>query len=175
VIADEGRDPMLGHMPKRIGTGIELLADPTRRQILALIARQVRRPSRIATELGLSRPATSRQLRLLREAGVIEWRAYPGDGRAISYYLNREMAAPVIAWLAGTEVGLRTEDHRADSRTAPVRSDLLRLTTPTAPNSEIRSSSSAPGTAPGTAPVPTSTPGSGPDAGQALDPDQPSS
>ncbi len=115
-------------MPKRLGAGIELLADPTRRQIVALIARQVRRPSRIATELGLSRPAVSRQLRLLREAGLIEWRAFPGDRRGLSYHLARERLAPIIAWLAGTEVGVLTPIVPADTRVSPLASDVARVT-----------------------------------------------
>ena len=49
-------------MPKRNGSGIALLADPTRRQIVGLLAVRSLRPSTIATEVGLSRPATSRQL-----------------------------------------------------------------------------------------------------------------
>lgn len=60
-------------MPRRAAEGIELLADPTRRRILALIAGRVRHPADIAEALGLSRPATSRQLRLLTEAGLLRW------------------------------------------------------------------------------------------------------
>ena len=41
-------------MPHRNGPGIELLADPTRRRIIALLAICARRPSTIAAELGLS-------------------------------------------------------------------------------------------------------------------------
>ena len=48
-------------MPRRTPEGIELLADATRRQIVALIAARIRQPSDIAAALGLSRPAVSRQ------------------------------------------------------------------------------------------------------------------
>jgi DNA-binding transcriptional ArsR family regulator len=99
-------------MPKHLPQGIELLADPTRRRIVALIARSVRRPSRIAGELGLSRPAVSRQLRLLWEAQLIEPRPYAGDGRSVSYYLHPRAAPQIIAWLAGTEVGLARDAGR---------------------------------------------------------------
>ena len=88
-----------------MAVGIELLADPTRRHIVALIARGVRRPSRIATALGLSRPAVSRQLRLLAEAGLIEAHGYPADRRGCAYHFNPKMTLPMIAWLVGTEVG----------------------------------------------------------------------
>ena len=52
-------------MPKRNGPGIELLADPTRRRIIAVLAIRPRRPSVVAAEIGLSRAATSRQLHLI--------------------------------------------------------------------------------------------------------------
>jgi DNA-binding transcriptional ArsR family regulator len=66
----QARIATIPSMPKRMAQGIELLADPTRRRIMGLIALHPRRPSGIAAEIGLSRPATSRQLRLLREAGL---------------------------------------------------------------------------------------------------------
>jgi DNA-binding MarR family transcriptional regulator len=92
-------------MPHRCGPGIELLADPTRRRIIALLAIRALRPSTIARELGLSRPATSRQLRLLRDAGLI-WSA-PSlvDRRALLYSIHPRQRGPITAWLAGTDVG----------------------------------------------------------------------
>jgi DNA-binding transcriptional ArsR family regulator len=97
---------MLVMMPKRNGTGIALLADPTRRQIVALLALRPRRPSTIARDIGLSRPATSRQLRLLREAGLIRIIDAPLEGRARLFALDPRTHGQVTAWLAGTEVGL---------------------------------------------------------------------
>ncbi len=91
----------------------------------------------MAIELGLSRPAVSRQLRLLREAGLIEWRAYSGDRRAISYHLARERLAPIIAWLAGTEVGLGTPIVLSDTRDSPVRSDRDAVVAPEADETTI--------------------------------------
>jgi len=92
-------------MPHRCGPGIELLADPTRRQIIALLAVRALRPSTIATELGLSRPATTRQLHILRDAGLI-WSA-PSlvDRRAVLYSIQPRQRGPITAWLAGTSVG----------------------------------------------------------------------
>ena len=78
-------------MPKRNGSGIALLADPTRRQIVGLLAVRSLRPSTIATEVGLSRPATSRQLRLLRNAGLISGRQSRFD----------RMVRAAGAWAAG--------------------------------------------------------------------------
>jgi DNA-binding transcriptional ArsR family regulator len=92
-------------MPKRNGQGIDLLADPTRRAIVALLGLGVGQPSKIARELGRSRPATSRQLRLLHTAGLITVRRHYVDGRRVVYYIDPRRHGQITAWLAGTEVG----------------------------------------------------------------------
>jgi len=91
-------------VPTRRAEGIELLADPTRRRIVALIAARIWHPSDIATAIGLSRPATSRQLRLLSEADLIRWRWSPIDGRSRDYAINPAMLEPILAWLAGVDL-----------------------------------------------------------------------
>jgi DNA-binding MarR family transcriptional regulator len=98
-------------MPKRNGQGIALLADETRRRIVALLAGRPMRPSAVAQELGLSRPAVSRQLALLQEARLV--RRYPSmaDRRAYLYSVEPEAKGRIIAWLAGTEVGLEARQH----------------------------------------------------------------
>jgi DNA-binding transcriptional ArsR family regulator len=91
-------------MPKRRAEGIELLADATRRQIVALIAGRIRQPSDIAMALGLSRPAVSRQLRLLTEAGLLRWRRSTIDRRSRVYVIEVAMRDPILAWLAGVDL-----------------------------------------------------------------------
>ena len=59
-------------MPRRMAEGIELLADPTRCRIVALIAAHIWHPADIAEVLGLSRSAVSRQLRILAVAGLLD-------------------------------------------------------------------------------------------------------
>ena len=93
-------------MPKRNGSGIALLADPTRRRIIAALALRPQRPSRLAADLSLSRPALARQLRLLEVAGLVDGHAVPGDGRGVLYTINPRSHGAITAWLAGTEVGL---------------------------------------------------------------------
>lgn len=102
-------------MPKRNGHGIALLADPTRLRIIQLIAIHPRRPSDLATELGLSRPAVSRQLRLLREAALIRDLPIYRDGRMRLFGLHPDNVSRVVAFLAGTEIGL-VPDLRPRSR-----------------------------------------------------------
>lgn len=94
-------------MPSRNGTGIALLADETRRRIIAQLALRPSRPSAVADALGLSRPATSRQLRLLQAAGLVRVRPSYIDGRGLVYSLDPAAHRQITAWLAGTGVGLR--------------------------------------------------------------------
>jgi DNA-binding transcriptional ArsR family regulator len=92
-------------MPARNGEGIELLADPTRRAIVAQVALGRGRPSLVAKAIGRSRPATSRQLRLLRKAGLIKMHRDPSDGRKRWYLIDPVKLGQITAWLAGTDVG----------------------------------------------------------------------
>jgi DNA-binding transcriptional ArsR family regulator len=91
-------------MPRRAAEGIELLADPTRRRIVALIAGRVRHPADIADALELSRPAISRQLRLLADAGLIRWTRSPIDRRSRIYMIEPTMQEAMLAWLAGVDL-----------------------------------------------------------------------
>jgi predicted transcriptional regulator len=96
---------LVNDMPKRDGPGMELLADPTRRRIIGLLAVRALRPSAIATEIGLSRPATTRQLRLMVEVGLVRATRSHIDRRAIVYSIHPQSRGPITAWLARTEVG----------------------------------------------------------------------
>jgi helix-turn-helix protein len=91
-------------MPRRAAEGIELLADPTRRRIIALIADRVWHPADIAAALELSRPAISRQLRLLTDAGLLRWRWSHLDLRSREYIIDPAMQPAIIAWLAGVDL-----------------------------------------------------------------------
>jgi hypothetical protein len=84
--------------------GIELLADPTRRQIVALIAARVWHPGDIAAAIGLSRAAVSRHLSLLVGAGLVRWHVSPIDNRCRDYFIDPVMHQPIIAWLAGVDL-----------------------------------------------------------------------
>jgi len=92
-------------MPKRNGIGIDLLADPTRRRIVSLLALGVGEPSKLAREIGLSRPATTRQLRLLQQAELVSVRRHYVDRRRLVYFIEPRRLGQITAWLAGTGVG----------------------------------------------------------------------
>ena len=98
-------------MPSRNGVGIELLADPTRRAIVALIAVGIRRPAQIAREIGLGRPATARQLGILSRAGLIRWTWSRVDHRGRVYAIDPRVIGQVLAWLAGIEMGRTMETN----------------------------------------------------------------
>ena len=109
-------------MPKRNGRGMELLADPIRRRIIALLAVRPWRPSSLAAELRLGRPATTRQLHLLEDAGLIRSARSVADGRVVLYSIERRQHGPITAWLAGTEIVRPTTrpDRRPIGRRPPI-------------------------------------------------------
>ena len=82
--------------PKLASDPFDALGDPNRRAILRLIGREARSVGEIAAELPISRPAVSRQLRLLRQAGLVE--EEPRGTRRI-YRLREEGVAAVQAYL----------------------------------------------------------------------------
>jgi DNA-binding transcriptional ArsR family regulator len=92
-------------MAKRNGPGIELLTDPIRRQIIAVLALGPRRRTSLAKEIGLSRAVTTRHLLLLRDAGLVRTLPSYLDRRAVLYGIDPSSRGPITAWLAGTEIG----------------------------------------------------------------------
>jgi DNA-binding transcriptional ArsR family regulator len=72
------------------------LGDPNRRAIVELLAAGDRSVSELAGELPISRPAVSRHLRLLKEAGLVADRA---EGTRRLYRLDDEGIAAVRAYL----------------------------------------------------------------------------
>jgi DNA-binding transcriptional ArsR family regulator len=73
-----------------------VVADPARRALLDLLLAGPRPVGELARESGLSQPNTSRHLRLLREAGLVERSA---DGQRRLYALRGEGFADVVRWL----------------------------------------------------------------------------
>ncbi len=59
-------------MRANLDTTFTALADPTRRGVVGLLRRQPLRASVLADELGASKPAMSRHLKILRASGLIE-------------------------------------------------------------------------------------------------------
>jgi DNA-binding transcriptional ArsR family regulator len=92
------------------------ISDSVRREILVLLRGGSMTAGAIAGRFPISRPAVSRHLRVLREAGLVVDTA---DGRERVYRLDIEPLAEVDAWLAPFRTGwgarldaLETEVHR---------------------------------------------------------------
>jgi DNA-binding transcriptional ArsR family regulator len=75
----------------------EVLAEQSRREILDLLIGGPRPVGELVDMTGLSQPNTSRHLRVLREAGLVERQA---DGQRRLYGLRKEGFADLERWLA---------------------------------------------------------------------------
>lgn len=75
------------------------LADPTRRAIVAMLAERPRTFGDVAAAFPVSKPAVSRHLRLLREAGLVEEATVATDARLRLYSLRREPIDQLDAWI----------------------------------------------------------------------------
>ena len=73
------------------------MADPTRRELLRLLVDGERSAGELAGRFPVSRPAISRHLRVLREAGLVRSRT---DGRRRLYALDPRPLRDVDEWLA---------------------------------------------------------------------------
>jgi DNA-binding transcriptional ArsR family regulator len=72
------------------------IGDPTRRELLALLAAGEIAAGDLAARFPVSRPAISRHLRVLREAGLVRSRT---EGRRRLYALDPAPLREVDAWL----------------------------------------------------------------------------
>ena len=82
--------------PARAGDPFEALADENRRAIVELLGRGERSVRELADDLPISRPAVSRHLRLLKEAGLV---AEEPRGTRRIYRLHDAGVAAVRAYL----------------------------------------------------------------------------
>ena len=78
-------------------TTFELLADPTRRRLLVELRKGECSVGDLVERLGMNQPAVSKQLRVLREAGLVSVRV---DAQRRIYRLNPEGLRDVDEWLA---------------------------------------------------------------------------
>ena len=78
-------------------TTFEVVAEPARRELLDLLIGGPRPVGELVRATGLSQPNTSRHLRILREAGLVESRP---DGQRRLYGLRPAGLAELERWLA---------------------------------------------------------------------------
>jgi DNA-binding transcriptional ArsR family regulator len=85
-------------MPRPATSPFEALADPQRRAILELLHGGVRSVREIADDMPITRPAVSRHLRLLKEAGLVTSSA---EGTRRLYQLHDQGLEAVRTYLEG--------------------------------------------------------------------------
>jgi DNA-binding transcriptional ArsR family regulator len=87
------------------------VADPIRRGILDVLRRGERSAGDLARAFPVSRPAVSRHVRVLRDAGLVRLRR---DRQTLHYSLNPAPLAEIDRWLSGYRVfwGARLQDLR---------------------------------------------------------------
>ena len=73
------------------------LADPNRRAVLALLLERPRPVGELVEQLGLSQPGTSKHLKVLREAGLVQVRQ---DANRRVYALDPGPIRELDVWLA---------------------------------------------------------------------------
>jgi len=73
-----------------------IIAEPSRRAILSLLATSERSVGDIEENLSLSQPSVSKHLRVLREAGFVESRV---DAQRRLYRIKPEPLMEIDAWL----------------------------------------------------------------------------
>jgi DNA-binding transcriptional ArsR family regulator len=76
---------------------LQALGDPSRQAILDLLRSGERPVGDLVAHLGLSQPAVSKHLRVLREAGVVEVRPV---GQQRRYRIRPQSLAELDQWLA---------------------------------------------------------------------------
>lgn len=86
-------------MSTALDTTLAALAEPSRRRVVSLLRDGPMRAGELAEALGASRPATSRHLRVLREAHVVAEVPDPTDRRGRIYSLRTAPLRDLETWL----------------------------------------------------------------------------
>jgi DNA-binding transcriptional ArsR family regulator len=79
------------------------LADPTRRRVVDELRTGPRRAGELAASAGMSAPAMSRHLRVLRSTGLVEAAGVDDDARLRVYRLRPDPFVALQAWLDQVE------------------------------------------------------------------------
>lgn len=87
----------------------EVLADPTRRQVVQLLGRRPHRAGELAEATGMSQPAMSRHLKILLTSGIVEDERVPEDARVRLFKLQPESLVAVQAFLDQLQAEWRTQ------------------------------------------------------------------
>lgn len=101
---------------------IAALGDPVRRRVVETLGKGPLRAGELARAIGMSGPATSRHLRVLRASGLVGVEGVAGDARVRVYQLRHEPFIALRAWLDQVEAfwaeQLGAFKHHAEARHA---------------------------------------------------------
>jgi DNA-binding transcriptional ArsR family regulator len=106
-------------MTPNLNTTFAALADPTRRALLARLAREEATVMELAQPFSMSQPAISRHLKVLEEAGLILRRV---DGTKRPCRLAPEGVAAIDQWLDMLRQALTRNYERLDQVLAEMNS-----------------------------------------------------
>ncbi|MDO9377944.1 MAG: metalloregulator ArsR/SmtB family transcription factor [Nocardioidaceae bacterium] len=96
----------------------EAVADPVRRELIGHLAAGDLAAGELARRFDVSRPAVSRHLRVLREAGLVHDQA---DGRRRVYRLERTALSELTRWVDSLAPLAARWDARLDALDTEVR------------------------------------------------------
>jgi DNA-binding transcriptional ArsR family regulator len=103
--------------PRLTGDPFEALGDANRREILRLLSTGDKPVAEIAAAMTISRPAVSRHLRLLKDAGMV---AEQAKGTRRIYHLQEEGLDAVRAYIEGVWGDAATRFRLLAENTDPV-------------------------------------------------------
>lgn len=101
-------------MPPDLQSAFRALADPTRRDILRMLAEQEMTIAQVSDQFEMTRAAVKKHLTVLSDGGLIHVRS---SGRSRLNRLNPAGLAPVLGWL-------EFFDHYWDDRLAALKSEI---------------------------------------------------
>ena len=124
------------------------VADPVRREILLMLRDRPLSAGQIAAGFAISRPAVSRHLRVLREAGLVRDAT---DGRRRVYSLDPAPLEELAGWLSRLTRPAGWAHHLDALETEVHRTRRERRATAAEPRRERRATAAEPRRAPGIA------------------------
>ncbi len=108
---------------RELDTAFAALADGKRREVIGALLARPQRAGELAREVGLSPPALSRHLRILRRAGLVHEDGDAADARVRIYRVKEAGFGPVSDWIADVEAfwtaqlaGFKAHAERAAGR-----------------------------------------------------------
>lgn len=103
------------------------LSDPTRVAVIEILKAGPQRAGDIADTLGMSAPALSRHLRLLRQSGLITGDAVENDARVRLYRLEQAQFASLRDWLTEVETFWADQLHAFKKHAEALRQSPRKL------------------------------------------------